>query len=183
MDVSELPEDSFTITWNPHRLTLNDLAQLTSLLLDLHNEVAVPYVITQSDSNEDLPKSPLVTSIHMGSPLIAQLLAGPGEIAIASLGMVGYILRNPDKLGGFLPAVRASWHRANRIAEEEKIQRIEVRLKQIQGFPDSNDWPLLVGASQRVGGLSSICCLRSGRCSRRAAEMSTCELRRCNYLD
>jgi|HubBroStandDraft_1064217.scaffolds.fasta_scaffold257291_1 hypothetical protein len=127
MDVSE-SEGSCTITWNPHSLTLDDLAKLTSLLADLHSEVAVPYVIedfTQPGSNVVPPKSPLVASIRMGSPLVAELLSGRDDLAIAAVGMVGWILKNPDKLAGFLPVLRSTWHRENRIAEEEKFQRTE----------------------------------------------------------
>lgn len=126
MDVSER-EDSCTITWNPPDLTLDDLAKFTSLLLDLHSEVAIPYVIAedQSGSNLVLPKSPLVTSIRMGSPLVAELLSAPERIEIAALGAVGWILKNQDKLSEFLPRVRRTW-------DEENTRRLEARLRYVE---------------------------------------------------
>jgi hypothetical protein len=130
-------EDSCTVTWNPSGLTLEDLAKFMSLLLELHNEVAVPYVtdeLYQQGSNAVPPGSPQVVSISMGSPLVTQLLTGSG--GVLSLGMVGYILKNPDKLGEFLPAVSKGWHKAKREAFEEKIRYVESRARvNTRGIP------------------------------------------------
>jgi hypothetical protein len=123
-------EDSCTFTWNPSRLTLDDLARFTSLLLELHNEVAVPFVTEefhQVGSNVTLPESPRVARISMGSPLVTQLLAGSG--GIVSLGMVGFVLKNPDKLGGFLPGISESWYRGKRKALEARLEYVEARGK------------------------------------------------------
>ena len=52
--------DSCTFVWNPSGLTLVDLASLTSLLTDLHNKVAVPYVIEQAyQSGSNVPRKSL----------------------------------------------------------------------------------------------------------------------------
>lgn len=137
MDISER-EDSCTITWNPSGLTLEDLTKFTSLLFELHDEVAVPYVtdkLYQQGSNAVPSGSPLVADISMGSPLITQLLAGSGG-GVLTLGMVGFILKNPDKLGGFLPAVSESWRQGRSRALEAKIQYVETRDKVIaRGIP------------------------------------------------
>src|ERR1039457_2064671 len=123
-------EDSCTITWNPSDITLDDLARFTSLLFELHNEVAVPYVtdgLYQAGSNLVQPRSPLVASISMGSPLVTQLLAGSG--GVVSLGMVGFILKNPDKLGGFLPGISESWYKGKSKSLEAKLQYVESRAR------------------------------------------------------
>jgi hypothetical protein len=127
MAVSER-EDSCTVTWNPSSLTLDDLAKFTSLLVDLHNEVAVPYITEefyQPGSNVVPPKSPVVASMSMGSPLITQLFAESS--GILSLGMVGFILKSPDRLGEFLPRVSESWYEGKRRALEAKLQYVETR--------------------------------------------------------
>lgn len=136
MDISGR-ENSCTITWNPSGLTLDDLARFTSLLFELHNEVAAPYVtdeLYQQGSNAVPPRSPLVVSVSMGSPFITQLLAGEG--GVLSLGMLGFILNNPEKLGGFLPAIRESWYKGNRKALKAKIKSVEDRARvDARGIP------------------------------------------------
>jgi hypothetical protein len=82
-------DDSCKFTWNPSGLTLEDLASFTSLLFELHKEVAVPYVTEElygPGSNVVPPKPPRVASISMGSPLVTKLHAVSHEIfGIASL--------------------------------------------------------------------------------------------------
>jgi hypothetical protein len=127
MDVSSRG-DSCELVWNPRDLTLDDLAKFMSLIAELHSEVAVPYVTDElfsPGSNVVPSEPPLVASISMGSPLVTQLLAGAG--GVLPLGMVAYILKNPDRLADFLPVLRQRWHRGNRIALEEKLQYIETR--------------------------------------------------------
>ena len=129
MEASER-EDSCTITWNPSGLTLEDLARFTSLLFELHNDVAVPYVTEElygPGSNVVPPKSPRVARISMASPLVTQLLAGSG--GIVSLGMVGFILKNPDKLGEFLPRISESWYETKIRAVEAKLRYVETRAR------------------------------------------------------
>lgn len=127
MGPSEREEGLCTFTWNPRDLTLDDLAKFTSLLFELHSEVAVPYVLAedQSGSNVVRPKSPLIDSISMGSPLVIELFAAPGGIAIAALGALGWMVKHQDELGGFLPRVR-------RRRDEEEIERLQTRLKLIE---------------------------------------------------
>ena len=133
MDDSERP-GSCTIEWNPPGLTLDDLAKFTSLVLDLHNDVAVPYVtevLFGPGSVLALPKAPLVTSIRMGSPLVTQLLGS--STGLFSVGMVGLILKHPDRLGEFLPRVGAGRYRGRterldeRLRYEERLQYVEDR--------------------------------------------------------
>lgn len=125
--------DSCTLIWNPRDLTIDDLAKFTSLLADIHREVAVPYVTEAfypASSNRVPAEPPLIARMSMGSPLVTQLLAGSG--GILSLGMVGFILKNPDKLGEFLPRIRQSWHESNTRALEAKIQYVEERLEYVE---------------------------------------------------
>jgi hypothetical protein len=129
------PAESCTFSWNPSVLTLEDLALFTSLLLELHNDVAVPYVTEQHyEPSIGLQKPPRVARISMGSPLVTQVVAGSG--GIVSLGMIGFILRNPDKLGAFLPRIRESWNESSKRALEAKFEYIETRAKlQARGEP------------------------------------------------
>lgn len=129
MEVSER-EDSCTFTWNPSGLTLEDLAEFASLLCDLHNEVAIPYVNDElygPGSNVVSRGSPRVAHISMGSPLVTQLVAGSG--GVLSLGMVGFILKNPDRLGEFLPRISESWYRSKGKALEAKLDYVETRAR------------------------------------------------------
>src|ERR1700683_3460539 len=113
-------DDSCTIIWNPIGMTLEDVTAFMSLLHDLHANVAVPYVTGKlygTGSNVVSPKSPRVAHISMGSPLVTQFLAGSGG-GIVSLGMVGFILKNPGRLGGFLPGISEGGHRGKAKARE-----------------------------------------------------------------
>jgi hypothetical protein len=133
-----LPErdDSCTIEWNPPDLTLDDLAKFTALLAELHDKVAVPYVteeLFQPGSNVVPPKSPLVTSISMGSPLATQL-----EGSALYVRMVGLLVKNPEKIGqfigGFLPSIKVGWLRNKvRIRKEEvSLLHIERELQSLR---------------------------------------------------
>lgn len=123
-------DDSCTFTWNPSDLTLEDLATFMSLVHDLYNEVAFRYVTEElygPGSNVASPKSPRVTHVSMGSPLVTQLLAGSG--GIVSLGMVGFILKNPDRLGEFLPRISESWYKSKEKALVAKLDYVETRAR------------------------------------------------------
>jgi hypothetical protein len=116
------------LIWNPPNLTLDDLAKFMSLVAELYTEVAVPYVtdeLFQPGSNVVPSESPLVASVRMGSPLVTQLLAGPN--GILSLGMVGFILKNPKLLARFLPRFQGTWHEERQIAMEKKFRYIDAR--------------------------------------------------------
>lgn len=134
MDYSDR-EDSCTLTWNPRGITLNDLAIFASLIADLHSDVAIPYVteeLYQPGSNVVLPTPPLVSTIRMSSPLVIELVSGPSGIGAVTLGMVAYILKHPERLGGFITQVRKSWHDGNREAEAAKLRRAEARLRYVE---------------------------------------------------
>jgi hypothetical protein len=124
-------EDSCTIIWNPRGLRLDELAKFTSLLADLHSEVAVPYVTSQefdqSGSNVAAPASPLMGSLRMGSPLVAQLLGEGGAGAISALGLVGYILNKPERLGRFLPGISEGRYRGKTRELEARLEYLEAR--------------------------------------------------------
>src|ERR1700730_12715717 len=125
MVVSE-DDRSCVITWNPLVLTLDDLKSFTSLLVTLHSEVAVPYVTSelyQDGSNVVVPPSPSVANVHMGSPLITQLLAGSNIFEIVSLGMVGVIVKKPERLSEFLPRLKEGWYR-----ETEKLWKKDLNM-------------------------------------------------------
>jgi hypothetical protein len=136
------PENSCVITWNPGELTLDGLAKFISLLVDLHSEVAVPYVTEELYQGSNVVElEPLrIASVHMGSPLATELLSGRNPIDIVALGMVGYMLRHPERLGEFLSKVRTGRYRAERerIIERAKLLetrgRIEARGRPISRF-------------------------------------------------
>jgi hypothetical protein len=128
--MADSPKDAgeCELIWNPRNLTLDDLAKFMSLIAELYSEVAVPYVtheLFQPGSNVVPSESPFVASVRTSSPLVIELISGSG--GVLPLGMVAYILKNPGRVGDFLPVIRQRWHRGNRIALEEKLQYIEAR--------------------------------------------------------
>lgn len=123
-------EASCTFIWSPHVINLDELAVFTSLLADLHSELAAPYVASElvGPTEFELPTSPLVTSLRMGSPIISELTAGsPDEWLILALGVVGYILKHPDRLGSFWPKIKEGWYRGEERALEARLRFIEAR--------------------------------------------------------
>lgn len=111
-------------------LTIDDLAAFAAMLVDLYRGVAVPYVTSelyQSGSNVNMPEVPSVASIQMASPLVSQIAAGSN--GIVALGLVGYILRNPERLGEFLPRIQEAWYNSRASAQEakENLQRLNAR--------------------------------------------------------
>jgi hypothetical protein len=127
------PEDeiSCVITWNPRRIRLDELAVLTSMLADLHAEIAAPYVtseLARPAEPDVILSSPQVASLRMGSPLITELLAGsPNEWGIVALGMVGYILRNPGQLVTIWPRMQAARYRSKAKVLEAQLEYISAQ--------------------------------------------------------
>jgi hypothetical protein len=117
-------------------LNLDELVVFTSYLADLHSELAAPYVTTQfrqSFESEEDPGSPQVAYIRMGSPLIAALISGSGNgLGVLALGMVGYLLKHPETLGGWLSRVRAATYR-------DRIEALEQRSEYLHTKPGSTD--------------------------------------------
>ena len=127
MDLSER-KDICIVVWNPPAVTINDLAIYAALLAGLHRDVAIPYMsseLYQDGSNIAIPAPPIVTSLHLGSPLVTELLAGsPNEWGIVALGLVGFLLKNPDRLGAFLNRIGEAWYQSKsdkRIAKSEYV--------------------------------------------------------------
>lgn len=128
-------ESLCTITWGPRQITLDELAMLTSLLANLHADVAIPYVTSELGpevGSSTIPPSPLVASVRINSPLIAELLAGSqDEGLILALGMVCYLLKHPDRFGAFLPAIKAAWYEGRTKAWQARLELIREQQKQI----------------------------------------------------
>ena len=134
------PKNFCVIEWDPRVLTLDELAELVSFTADLHSNVAVPYVISELDQGSNVPAiaPPQVANVHMNSPLIIELLAGPNKFDICALGLVGYIIKNPGRLGDFLPRIREGRHEGRarefeaRKREAIAIDRYERTLERIR---------------------------------------------------
>jgi hypothetical protein len=95
-------DDLCTIVWDPSVLTLADLAEYFSVQLDLCRETVIPYVTSelyQDGSNGVVPSIPLISTVHMASPLTIELISGSSnDWSIAALGMLAYILTNAKAL-------------------------------------------------------------------------------------
>jgi hypothetical protein len=137
-------EDSCIIEWNPQVLNLDELAVFTSYLADLYAQVAAPYVTEEFgqlfQSQGDLV-SPRVSYIRMNSPLIAELVSDSGGgLGVLALGMVAYMIKHPETLGGWLSRVRSTSYRDHIVALEEKNRylrtkaAIEVESRAIERF-------------------------------------------------
>jgi hypothetical protein len=148
-------EDSCIIEWNPQVLNLDDLVVFTSYLADLYAEVAAPYVTAefrQLFQSQGVLVSPRVSYIRMNSPLIAELVSDPGGgLGVLALGMVAYMIKHPETLGGWISRLRRASYRDRILALEEKdrylrtkaaievesraIERFEVAVREAPGSP------------------------------------------------
>ncbi len=132
------PASSCPITWNPHIISLDRFAVFAGYLADLYSDVAVPYVMSASwrfDRANEPPGSPTVRAIRMNSPLIAELLSPVNEAGVLALGVVGYILRHPETLGGWVGRVRKAWY-------ESRMQAVEARqaYDRVAHLPDQQEY-------------------------------------------
>jgi hypothetical protein len=121
-----VPDDSFTVTWGARGLRLDELAEFTSLLVDLHG-VAVPYITSEFDQagpNVAAPTSLLVASLSLDSPLVVQLLVTDNQILVG--GLMGVLLNKPERLAEILPGTEA-WYRRKGRALEAKIEYTRAR--------------------------------------------------------
>ena len=133
-------EDSCIIKWDPQVLNLDELTVFISYIADLHSEVAVPYVTTQfsqSVESQEAPASPQVAYIRMESPLIAELISSSGNgLGVLALGMVGYLIKHPENLGGWLSRVRTASYRHRIEALEQRAEYLRTRAAiEVQGRP------------------------------------------------
>jgi hypothetical protein len=124
-------EASCTITWSPQVIGLDELAVWTSMIADLYSDIAVPYVTSEllGPAGPDVTlASPRVASLRIGSPLITELLASsPDEWGIVTLGMVGYILKNPGRLVTIWPRMQEAWYRSKAKVLEAQLEFITAK--------------------------------------------------------
>lgn len=122
-------DDACVISWNPPTLSLNELAKFTSFLDDLYAQVAAPWVaqeLGESSKGSVIPGAPKITRIQMGSPLAIQLIANSGnELSILALGMLGYLLKHPELLGGWMAQIRTARfrHRKEALEAQAALQK------------------------------------------------------------
>jgi hypothetical protein len=138
-------EDLCRIIWNPSELDLDELVVLTSYVADLHNDVALPYALTRMSSLTQytdgsgltLPPPPRLVYCHLGSPLIADLVSVPGNsLSLLALGMLGYILKHPEMLGGWLSRVRGASYRSREVALKARADYLNAKASfDVQGRP------------------------------------------------
>jgi hypothetical protein len=108
MAIADLP-NIVTISWNPVDISLADLKILTAYVADIDDEAAQPWAINQLGS---APGSPLVIAIRMGSPLIAEITSHvDGTAGVLTLGAVGYFIKHPEVLGGWIARFRGASYR------------------------------------------------------------------------
>ena len=128
------PANTCTITWNPLVVNLDQFAVFVDYLADLYSDVAVPYVIDASWHSArpgELPDPPRLIAIRMNSPLIAELLSPENEVGVLALGVVGYILKHPETLGGWVGRARTAWYETRRRAAQAR-QEYQDELAQLR---------------------------------------------------
>ena len=113
------PLNSLTINWNPIDISLTDLKILTAYVADIYEEAAQPWA---SNKLSSVPGSPLVTAIRMESPLIAEIAShvGDGPAGVLTLGAIGYFIKHPEVLGGWVARFRGASYRDRTQALREK---------------------------------------------------------------
>jgi hypothetical protein len=126
--------NSLTISWNPSDISLADLKILTAYVADIDDQAARPWAISKLGS---APSSPLVTAIRMGSPLIAEIASNvhDGTVGVLTLGAVGYLIKHPEKLGGWVARFRAASYRDQRqkLIEKSEYLRTKAELEAYGG--------------------------------------------------
>lgn len=138
-------ENLCRIAWNPSELDLDELVVLTSYIADLHYDVAVPYALTQlsssthylSESSLTPPPPPRLVYCQMGSPLVADLMSIPGNsVSLMALGMLGYLLKHPELLGGWFSRVRGASYQSRESALKAKADYLHTKADfEVQGRP------------------------------------------------
>jgi hypothetical protein len=125
MATTERP-NSITISWDPTDISLADLKILTAYVADIDDEAAQPWAINQRGS---APGSPLVTTIRMGSPLIAEIVSHVenGTAGVLTLGAVGYFIKHPEALGGWVARFRGASYRDRTQALIEKGEYLRTK--------------------------------------------------------
>jgi hypothetical protein len=127
------PRNSVTIRWNPADISLADLKILSAYFADI-DEAARLWAISKGSA----PSSPVVTAIRMGSPLIAEIASNvhDGTVGVLTLGAVGYLIKHPEKLGGWVARFRAASYRDQRreLIEKSAYLRTKAELE-VYGEP------------------------------------------------
>jgi hypothetical protein len=102
--------NSITISWDPVSISLADLKILTAYVADIDEEAAQPWAATQPGS---APGSPLVATVRMGSPFIAEIVSHleNDTTGVLALGAVGYFIKHPEVLGGWVARLRGASYR------------------------------------------------------------------------
>ena len=131
--------ESIWISWNPSELAINDLALFASTIADAHRE-ATEYIRTQQPHllppDQTIPY-PRVLRIGMASPLSAEIAAySDTGLGVLALGMLGYILRHPEAIGGWFSRARAASYKDRKDALEAKAAYIQTRATlEVSGRP------------------------------------------------
>lgn len=132
------------ITWNPSELDLDELVVLTSYIADVHNEIALPYALRELSSSAHymdvsslpLPPPPRLVYCQMGSPLIAHLMSTPDSVGVLALGLLGYVLKHPETLGGWWSRVRGASYRSRASTLKAKADYLNEKATfEVQGRP------------------------------------------------
>jgi hypothetical protein len=128
--------DSCIIKWAPSEITIYDLEALSSYITGMH-EQAVP--LLESTQSGYVPISPpRVASISMRSPFSAEIVASLGDSTsgLLALGLLGYMLKHPEAIGGWLPRVGDAWYQQRTSALIAKAEYLNAKAElEIDGQP------------------------------------------------
>jgi hypothetical protein len=134
MSTTDRP-NSITIRWDPINISLADLKILTAYVADIDEEAAQPWAVNQLGS---APGSPLVAIIRMGSPLIAEIVSHleNDTRGILTLGAVGYFIKHPELLGGWVARLRGASYqgRTQELIEKREYLRTKAEIE-VYGEP------------------------------------------------
>jgi hypothetical protein len=126
-------ENQCWISWAPDEIAINDLALFTSYLADVHIE-AVEYLTTQHEyqlpPGETIPY-PQVARMGKASPLVVELVSysETGGLGLLALGMLGYLVRHPEAVGGWLSRARVASYVGRKDALEAKESYLQAKAR------------------------------------------------------
>jgi hypothetical protein len=120
------------VVWAPGEVSLNDLAIFTSYMAEIESELAWPFATERSGT---APGSFRVSYIMLASPLILNVVSHAGE-GVTALGVLSYILKHPEEIGGWIGKFRTSMSNNQKDALIAKAEYLRTKSEiEVSGEP------------------------------------------------
>jgi hypothetical protein len=114
---------------------------LAELILEMRRALAWMEAREEEERREEIREAfrpPVIRRLQLGSPLDIIVGLGPEALFVGISGGVGWaalkvfakMLREPEQIGAWLPALAASWHRKH---EERLIAKQQRRITEVRG--------------------------------------------------